>query len=253
MADTKSNKAVLITGGSRGIGRAIAIHAAKAGYDIIFSYRTNLDAATSIYDELHALGAKAHGVQADVSTEAGVIRLFQFADEATGRLDALVNNAGNVAPSSRVDSFSAARVSDLLALNVLGPILCCREAVKRMSTLYGGRGGNIVNISSIAASLGSPGEYVDYAATKAAIDTLTKGLAKEVANEGIRVNAVRPGIIDTDLHANSGDRERPFKLQSLIPMQKVGSVDDIAQAVLWLLSDEASYITGSLLDVSGGR
>lgn len=248
-----AKKVVLITGGSRGIGRAIGLLAAKAHYDIVFSYRTNHNAAEQHLAELHALGANAYAIQADASTEQGAQALFDFLDNTTGRIDALINNAGNVAPSGRVDSYSAERVSDLLALNVLGPFLCCREAVKRMSNLYGGCGGNIVNISSIAASLGSPGEYVDYAASKAAVDTLTKGLAKEVGSEGIRVNAVRPGIIDTDIHANSGDRQRPFKLQSIIPMQKVGSADDVAQAVMWLISNEASYVTGSLLDVSGGR
>lgn len=248
---------LVITGGSRGIGRAIALKAAKVGYTIVWSYLKNHEAAAALKKDIEALGAEAHPVQADAQSENGILKLFALVDtieaNSAGKFSALVNNAGNVAPSARVDTFTTQRLTDMFALNVIGPFLCGREAVKRLSTAHGGLGGNIVNISSIAASLGSPGEYVDYAASKAAIDTFTLGLAKEVANEGIRVNAVRPGLIDTDLHTNSGDRERPFKLQSLIPMQKVGQPEDVASAVIWLLSDEASYITGTLIDVSGGR
>lgn len=252
-----TRRVIIVTGGSRGIGRAIVLKAAAQGDIIVWSYLKNHAAAKELQQEIQQLGGEGHPLQTDVSNEAGVLKLFAFIDlylsNHPGQLYAVINNAGNVALSDRVENYSEQRLTNMFALNVIGPFLCAREAIKRMSTKHKGKGGVIINLSSIAASLGSPGEYVDYAASKGALDTFTVGLAKEVANEGIRVNAVRPGLIDTDLHANSGDRDRPFKLQSLIPMQRVGSAEDVANAVVWLMSDEASYITGNLTDVSGGR
>jgi NAD(P)-dependent dehydrogenase (short-subunit alcohol dehydrogenase family) len=248
-----ANKVVLITGGSRGIGAATARLAASRGYDVCVNFRRNKEAAGAVVKEIEAGGAQAVAVAADVSVEADVIRLFEVCDAAFGRLDALVNNAGILEMQMRLDEMDAARISRVLATNVVGPFICAREAVKRMSTKYGGRGGAIVNVSSGASRLGSPGEYVDYAASKGALDTMTIGLSREVAEEGIRVNSVRAGHIYTELHASGGEPNRVERVKDQVPMKRGGSPDEIAMAILWLLSDEASYTTGSFLDVAGGK
>ena len=241
---------MLITGGSRGIGAATARLAGERGYSVCINYVRNGDAAAKLVGEL---GKKAMAVQADVASEADVLRMYKMVDEKLGRLTVLVNNAGIVERSSRVEAMSAERIQRMLAINVTGSFLCAREAVKRMSTRHGGNGGAIVNVSSIAAKLGGSGEYVDYAASKGAIDTFTLGLAKEVGPEGIRVNAVRPGIIRTDIHLSSGDPARVERIGALAPLARPGEAREIAEAILWLASDAASYTTGALLDVSGGR
>lgn len=246
-------KIILITGGSRGIGAAIARLAAAQGYAVCISYLRNRAAAEAVVAPIVRNGGVAMAVQADVAVEADVVRLFGEVDASLGRLTALVNNAGMLERQARVDEMDAARISRVLATNVVGSFTCAREAVRRMSTRHGGSGGAIVNLSSRAARLGSPGEYVDYAASKAAIDTLTIGLAKEVAAEGIRVNAVAPGIIYTDIHASGGEPQRVDRLKDSIPMKRGGSPEEVAKAVLWLLSDEASYTTGAMIDVAGGR
>jgi NAD(P)-dependent dehydrogenase (short-subunit alcohol dehydrogenase family) len=246
-------KVVLITGGSRGIGAATVRLAASTGYVVVFSYLNAREAADALCAEVERAGGKAHAVQADVAEEADVMRLFDTIDREVGTLTALVNNAGIAEWRMRCDQMDAARLNRVFATNVVGSFLCAREAVRRMSTLHGGQGGAIVNVSSAAARLGSPGEYVDYAASKGAIDTFTMGLAKEVAAEGIRVNAVRPGIIYTDIHASSGEPGRVDRLKETVPMRRGGQADEVAQAILWLLSDAASYTTGSFVDVSGGR
>ena len=238
---------MLITGGGRGIGAATARLAARQGYAVCISYLRDAESAHKLVGEI---GGKA--VQGDVASEADVVRLFKAADEL-GRLSVLVNNAGIVDRSSRVEAMSAARIERMLAVNVTGSFLCAREAIKRMSTRHGGKGGAIVNVSSVAAKLGSPGDYVDYAASKAAIDTLTVGLAKEVGAEGIRVNGVRPGVIRTEIHAVSGDPSRVERIGGAAPLGRPGEAEEVARAILWLASGEASYITGALLDVSGGR
>jgi NAD(P)-dependent dehydrogenase (short-subunit alcohol dehydrogenase family) len=248
-----ANKVVLITGGSRGIGAATARLAAARGYDVCVNFRRNKEAAGAVVKEIEAAGAQAVAVAADVSVEADVIRLFEVCDAAFGRLDALVNNAGILEMQMRLDEMDAARISRVLATNVIGPFICAREAVRRMSTKYGGRGGAIVNVSSGASRLGSPGEYVDYAASKGALDTMTIGLSREVAEEGIRVNSVRAGHIYTELHASGGEPNRVERVKDQVPMKRGGSPDEIAMAILWLLSDEASYATGSFLDVAGGK
>ncbi len=247
------NNILLVTGGSRGIGAAIARLAAQQGYTVAISYLSNQTAAQSVVDSIHQQGGTALAIQADVAQETDVLRLFKQVDASLGRLTALVNNAGVLDKQCRVEAMTAERMQRIFATNVLGSFLCAREAVKRLSTRYGGQGGGIINISSRAAQLGSPNEYVDYAASKAALETLTIGLAKEVAGEGIRVNAVSPGIIDTDIHASGGDPQRAHRSQHLIPLQRPGTSDEIAQAVLWLLSDQASYVTGAIIPVSGGR
>ena len=244
---------VLITGGSRGIGAATALAAARAGYAVALSFQTDGQAAQSVVRAIEVLGGQALAIQADVAREDSVLAMFAAVDAAWGRLDALVNNAGVVDVASRVDTMSMARLRRMFDTNVLGSFVCAREAVLRMSTRHGGRGGSIVNVSSAAARLGSPGQYVDYAASKGAIDTFTVGLAKEVAAEGIRVNAVRPGIIDTEIHASGGEPDRAQLLGAQVPMQRPGSADEVAQAIVWLLGPHASYTTGTLLDVSGGR
>ena len=244
---------VLITGGSRGIGAATALAAARAGYAVALSFQTDGQAAQSVVRAIEVLGGQALAIQADVAREDSVLAMFAAVDAAWGRLDALVNNAGVVDVASRVDAMSVARLRRMFDTNVLGSFVCAREAVLRMSTRHGGRGGSIVNVSSAAARLGSPGQYVDYAASKGAIDTFTVGLAKEVAAEGIRVNAVRPGIIDTEIHASGGEPDRAQLLGAQVPMQRPGSADEVAQAIVWLLGPHASYTTGTLLDVSGGR
>ena len=244
---------VLITGGSRGIGAATALAAARAGYAVALSFQTDGQAAQSVVRAIEVLGGQALAIQADVAQEDSVLAMFAAVDAAWGRLDALVNNAGVVDVASRVDAMSVARLRRMFDTNVLGSFLCAREAVLRMSTRHGGRGGSIVNVSSAAARLGSPGQYVDYAASKGAVDTFTVGLSKEVAAEGIRVNAVRPGIIDTEIHASGGEPDRAQLLGAQVPMQRPGSADEVAQAIVWLLGPHASYTTGTLLDVSGGR
>ena len=244
---------ILITGGSRGIGAATARLAAQQGYAVSINYRHDRSAAESVMADIMQDGGRAMLFPADVANETEVGQLFTRAHAAFGPITALVNNAGMLSSQMRVDQMDAARLQQIFSTNVIGSFLCAAEAVRRMSTRRGGGGGAIVNLSSIAASLGSPNEFVDYAATKGAIDTFTIGLAKEVAAEGIRVNAVRPGVIYTDIHASAGEPQRVDRLKSGVPMQRGGTPIEVAQAILWLLSDEASYITGSLLDVSGGR
>jgi len=246
-------KVVVVTGASRGIGAATARLAADKGYAVCVNYLSNRQAADGLVDALRTAGAKALAVQADVAVEGDVVRLFKECDAALGRATALVNNAGILERRMRVEEMDAGRLQRVIATNVIGSFLCAREAVRRMSTRHGGAGGAIVNVSSAAARLGSPDEYVDYAASKGAIDTFTIGLAKEVATEGIRVNAVRPGPIHTDIHASGGEPNRIERVKSAVPMQRGGDADEVARAILWLLSDEASYCTGALLDVSGGR
>ena len=247
------NPTLLITGGSRGIGAATALLAAQRGYAVAVNYTANSLAADEIVRQIRAQGGNAMAVQADVGIEAQVMAMFQKIDAKLGRLTALVNNAGVVDVAARVDEMSVARLKRMFDINVVGSFVCAREAVKRMSTRHGGSGGVIVNVSSAAARLGGSGQYVDYAASKGAIDTMTIGLAKEVALEGIRVNAVRPGIIETDIHASGGQPDRARQMAPLVPMQRAGSADEVAQAIVWLLSDDSSYTTGTLLDVTGGR
>ena len=244
---------MLITGGSRGIGAATALAAAQAGYAVAVNYHSNSLAADEVVRSIRESGGQAIALQADVSREDEVMAMFARIDAKWGPLAALVNNAGVVDVSSRVDGMSVARLSRMLNTHVLGSFVCAREAVLRMSTRHGGSGGAIVNLSSAASKLGSPGQYVDYAACKGAIDTFTIGLAKEVASEGIRVNAVRPGIIETDIHASGGEPDRAQRLALQVPMQRPGSAQEVANAIVWLLSPQASYCTGALLDVGGGR
>ncbi|MFO1389250.1 SDR family oxidoreductase [Cellvibrio sp.] len=243
---------ILITGGSQGIGAATALLAAQKGYNICFSYHSQEQLAQELAVRLESLGAKTHFVRADVSVEADVLNLFSETDKHFGRLDALINNAG-ILRQKLVRDIEVKELEKLFGINVIGSFICAREAIKRMAFSQGGKGGAIVNISSIASRMGSPFEYVDYAATKGAIDSFTLGLAKEVIGEGIRVNAVRPGIIATDLHAKGGEPGRIERLKSAVPMQRAGTAEEVAQAVLWLLSDDSSYTTGHLLDVGGGR
>ena len=244
---------ILVTGGGRGIGAACALLAASRGYTVCISYRTDAAAAEEVIAAIQNAGGTALALQADVSDEAAVESLFDQIDKRFGRLNALINNAGILSPQMRVEQMDAARINRILATNVTGSFLCAREAVRRMSTRHGGRGGSIVNISSRAAVLGAPGEYVDYAASKAALDALTIGLSKEVAAEKIRVNGVRPGLIHTTIHASGGEPGRVNRLQSSVPMARGGESLEVAKAALWLLSEEASYTTGSFIDVSGGR
>jgi NAD(P)-dependent dehydrogenase (short-subunit alcohol dehydrogenase family) len=246
------DKVAVITGGSRGIGRATALAAAKRGYRVCIGYVSNEAAAHEVVGKIEASHGKAIAVRCDVGHEADILALFKAAD-GFGRLGALINNAGIVDVSARVEDMSAARIQRMMTVNVTGSMLCAREAVKRMSTRHGGQGGVIINLSSVAAKLGSPNTYVDYAASKGAIDTFTLGLALEVANEGIRVAGVRPGLIDTDIHASGGEPDRAHRLSKMVPMQRVGTSEEIANAIVWLMSDDASYVTGSILDVSGGR
>jgi NAD(P)-dependent dehydrogenase (short-subunit alcohol dehydrogenase family) len=251
--NTSMNKILLITGASRGIGAASARLAAQRGYAVCVNYLSNRSAADAVVEDITRAGVRAVAIQADVSVEEDVISLYKAVDRSLGPVTALVNNVGIVERQIRVENMDAARVNRVFAVNVTASILCAREAIRRMSTKYGGQGGAIVNVSSVAAKLGSPNEYVDYAAAKAAIDTFTIGLAKEVAEEGIRVNAVRPGVVYTDIHASGGEPNRVERVKESVPMKRGGVPDEIARAILWLLSDEASYVTGTLLDVTGGR
>lgn len=247
------NPVLLITGGSRGIGAATALLAARQGYAVAVNYTRHAAAANEVVRQIRAGGAQAIALQADVAHEDQVLAMFRQIDATLGRLDALVNNAGVVDVASRVDDMSVARLRRLFDINVLGSFVCAREAVRRMSTRHGGAGGVIVNVSSVAARLGGAGQYVDYAASKGALESLTVGLAQEVALEGIRVNAVRPGIIDTDIHASGGQPDRVRRMAPQLPMQRAGTAQEVAQAIVWLLSSASSYTTGSVLDVSGGR
>ncbi len=247
------NPVLLVTGGSRGIGAATVLLASELGYAVAVNYARNSLAADEAVRHIRAHGGQAMAVQADVSVEAEVVAMFKRIDAKLGPLAALVNNAGVVDTASRVDQVTTDRFRRLFDINVLGSFLCAREAVLRMSTRHGGAGGSIVNVSSVAARLGGAGQYVDYAATKGAIDTFTIGLAQEVAAEGIRVNAVRPGIIDTDIHSSGGQPDRARQLAHSVPLQRVGTAKEVAQSIVWLLSEQAAYTTGALIDVAGGR
>jgi NAD(P)-dependent dehydrogenase (short-subunit alcohol dehydrogenase family) len=248
-----TDKVAIITGGSRGIGRATAIAAAKRGYKIVVGYASNQAAASEVVSIIERSNGKAIAVKCDVADESEILGMFEAGDKL-GTLGALVNNGGIVSRSGvRVDEMSIERIQRVMAINVTGNILCAREAVKRMSTKHGGKGGVIVNLSSVAAKLGGANTYVDYAASKGAIDSFTIGLGHEVAGEGIRVAAIRPGLIDTEIHASGGEPDRAHRLAHMVPMKRVGSAEEIANAIVWLMSDEASYVTSAILDVSGGR
>jgi NAD(P)-dependent dehydrogenase (short-subunit alcohol dehydrogenase family) len=253
MAQGGSDRVLLVTGGSRGIGAAIARLAVARGYAVAVNYRSRRDAADGVVADISAAGGRAVALQADVAVEAEVVRLFEACDRELGAITALVNNAGVLETQMRVEAMDAGRITRIFATNVVGSFLCAREAVRRMSTRHGGRGGAIVNLSSGAARLGAPGEYVDYAASKGAIDTFTVGLAQEVAPDGIRVNAVRAGYIYTEMHASGGEPHRVDRVKAFVPMRRGGQPEEVAQAVLWLLSDESSFTTGSFIDVTGGR
>ena len=252
-APQSTPRILLVTGGSRGIGAATARLAARAGYDVAVNCVRDTAAAEAVAAEVRALGRRAIVVPGDVGRESDVLAMFRAVDERLGRLGAFVNNAGVVDLAARVDEMSLERLERMWRINLTGSFLGAREAVRRMSTRHGGAGGSIVNLSSAAARLGAPGQYVDYAASKAAIDTFTLGLAREVATEGVRVNAVRPGIIDTDIHASGGQPDRAAQMAPQVPMRRAGSAEEVAAAIVWLLSDEASYVTGTVLDVTGGR
>ena len=247
------NKVLLVTGGSRGIGAATALLAARNGWSVAVNYTANSLAADKVVRQIRASGGQAMSVQADVADEAQVLRMFEHIDAKLGRLSGLVNNAGVVDVTARVDEMSVARWRRMFDINVIGSLICAREAVRRMSTKHGGEGGSIVNVSSAASRLGAPGQYVDYAAAKGAIDAFTIGLAKEVAGESIRVNAVRPGLIETEIHASGGLPNRVKELQHLVPAKRGGTAEEVAEGIVWLLSDSASYTTMSFLDISGGR
>jgi NAD(P)-dependent dehydrogenase (short-subunit alcohol dehydrogenase family) len=247
------NRVLLITGASRGIGAATALLAAERGYAVAVNYAASEAAANDVVRQIRSAGGRAIAVRADVAREDEVLAMFKVVDAELGPLAGLVNNAGVVDHPARVEDMSVARLRRMFDINLVAPFVCAREAIKRMSTRHGGQGGSIVNVSSAAARIGSPGQYVDYAASKAAIDLFTLGLAKELATEGIRVNAVRPGIIDTDIHASGGLPNRAREAASLIPMQRAGTAQEVARAIVWLLGDDASYTTGAVIDVTGGR
>ena len=246
-------RVLLITGGSRGIGAATALLAAQDGWAVAVNYANNQAAANQVVQAIAQAGGQAIAVQGDVADEAQIVRMFATVDQQLGRVTGLVNNAGVVDVTARVEDMSWQRLERMMRINVLGSFACAKEAIRRMSTRHGGQGGVIVNLSSVAARLGAPAQYVDYAASKGAIDTFTVGLAKELATENIRVNAVRPGVIDTDIHASGGLPNRARDLAPLIPMQRAGTAEEIAESIVWLLSDKASYVTGTCLDVGGGR
>lgn len=243
----------LVTGASRGIGRATALQLAQEGYTVAVNYQHNVQAAADVVREITAAGGVAFALRADISDESQVVAMFEAIDKHGEPLTALVNNAGILFQQSRVEELTADRINRVLATNVTGYFLCCREAVKRMALQHGGQGGAIVNVSSAAARLGSPGEYVDYAASKGAVDTLTTGLSLEVAAQGIRVNGVRPGFIYTEMHADGGEPGRVDRVKSVLPMQRGGQPEEVAQAICWLLSENASYVTGSFLELAGGK
>ena len=247
------SKLVLITGGSRGIGAESALLAAKKGWDVAITYRNKAAEADVIVNQIRQIGRKALAIKADLANEQDIYDLFKIVDENFDRLDAFVNNAGVITPISSFVDMAPSRIRDVFNINVVGAFICAQEAVKRMSHSSGNQGGSIINLSSAAARIGSPNEFIDYAASKGAIDTLTLGLSKEVASQGIRVNAVRPGLIVTDMHADAGDKDRPEKLKNFIPMQRSGTALEVANLIVWLISDEASYVNGALLDVTGGR
>ncbi|WP_298610527.1 SDR family oxidoreductase [uncultured Thiothrix sp.] len=247
------SKVILITGGSRGIGAATVRLAVQQAYAVCFSYHSQQHTAEALVQELRKQGGELLAIQADLSQEDDILKLFAACDQTFGRLDALVNNAGILEQQMPVQAMEAARLQRILSTNVIGSFLCAREAIKRMSTELGGRGGAIVNLSSVAARLGAPFEYVDYAASKGAIDSFTVGLAKEVAQVGIRVNAVRPGIIHTEIHASGGEPNRVERVKASIPMQRGGYPEEVARAILWLVSEQASYTSGAILEVAGGR
>jgi NAD(P)-dependent dehydrogenase (short-subunit alcohol dehydrogenase family) len=247
------HKVLLVTGGGRGIGAATARLAAERGFAVAVNYRRDAKAAAQVVADIEAAGGRAVAIPADVAVEADVVRLFQECDRSLGTLSALVNSAGIIEKQMRVEDMDTGRLQRVFATNVYGPFLCSREAVRRMSTQHGGQGGSIVNVSSLASVYGSPNEYVDYAATKGALDTLTTGLAREVATEGIRVNVVRAGHIYTEFHALGGEPDRVERVKADVPMKRGGQPEEVAQAIVWLLSEQASYVTGTRLDVSGGR
>jgi NAD(P)-dependent dehydrogenase (short-subunit alcohol dehydrogenase family) len=247
------NKIMIVTGGSRGIGAVTALLAAQRGYAVCVNYLHNRMAAEEIVRNIEQIGRHAIAVAADVAVEQDVVRLFETVDRKLGRVTALVNNAGILEKQTRLEAIDATRLQRIFATNVTGTFICSREAVRRMSTKHGGEGGGIVNVSSRASQIGSPGEYIDYAASKGAVDSLTIGLAKEVAEEGIRVNAVRPGFIYTGMHASGGEPNRVDRVKAFAPMKRGGKPEEVASAILWLLSEEASYTTGAFIEVSGGR
>ncbi|WP_444908487.1 SDR family oxidoreductase [Microbulbifer sp. TRSA005] len=247
------NKVALITGGSRGIGAAIAKLLAQRGYQIAISYRERRKQAEDLVNELQSLGVTAIAARADITSEDEVVRLFEKVDQNLGPINSLVNNAAIIKPQMRVELMDSQRINEILRTNITGTLLCCREAIKRMSTKSGGSGGTIVNISSAASRSGSPNEYIDYAASKGAVDTLTIGLSQEVAGEGIRVNGVRPGFIYTEMHADGGEPDRIERVNSAVPLKRGGQAEEVAKAVAWLLSDESTFTTGSFIDVAGGK
>lgn len=247
------NKVIIVTGGSRGIGAATSLLASEKGYSVCVNYINNQDAADRIVNQITSKGRKAISVKADISSEKDVKYLFEITEEKLGKVDALVNNAGILETQMRLDQMTVERFHRTFNINITGYFICSREAVLRMSTKHGGSGGAIVNVSSCASRLGSPGEYIDYAASKGAVDSLTIGLSKEVAEEGIRVNAVRPGFIYTDIHASGGEPDRVERVKQFVPMKRGGTAEEVAHAILWLLSDEASYTTGTFIEVAGGK